>query len=198
MSKKKMFNLIELIIILILFAVIFFLPYVEIVVDKGVMLWPTDAVVLPIGKYTYFQYAMQGVGDTYYLIMLALNAIMCLFSIILKTQKKDGIVHPLLSVIILLWAMPDYNNPWAEGPREAIALEPCCTLSLVLLAIIVVLSFLKRSNLVFPKSDAPVITEKKTARVNNAEELKKYKELLDSGVITQEEFDTKKKQLLGL
>lgn len=31
-----------------------------------------------------------------------------------------------------------------------------------------------------------------------ADELKKLKELLDSGVITQEEFDAKKKQLLGL
>ena len=31
-----------------------------------------------------------------------------------------------------------------------------------------------------------------------AEELKTYKELMDSGVITQEEFDAKKKQLLGL
>ena len=33
---------------------------------------------------------------------------------------------------------------------------------------------------------------------SNADELKKYKDLLDCGVITQEEFDTKKKQLLGL
>ena len=32
----------------------------------------------------------------------------------------------------------------------------------------------------------------------SADELKKYKELLDTGVITQEEFDNKKKQLLGL
>ena len=31
-----------------------------------------------------------------------------------------------------------------------------------------------------------------------AEELKKMKELLDMGIITQEEFDAKKKQLLGL
>lgn len=31
-----------------------------------------------------------------------------------------------------------------------------------------------------------------------ADELKKYKELLDSGILTQEEFDAKKKQLLGL
>ena len=33
---------------------------------------------------------------------------------------------------------------------------------------------------------------------SNLDELKKYKELLDSGVISQEEFDAKKKQLLGL
>lgn len=40
----------------------------------------------------------------------------------------------------------------------------------------------------------------KTPTIDNSEadELKKYKELLDSGVITQEEFDAKKKQLLGL
>ena len=36
------------------------------------------------------------------------------------------------------------------------------------------------------------------APVSSADELKKYKELLDMGVITQEEFDAKKKQLLGL
>jgi len=33
---------------------------------------------------------------------------------------------------------------------------------------------------------------------SSADELKKYKDLLESGVITQEEFDAKKKQLLGL
>ena len=34
--------------------------------------------------------------------------------------------------------------------------------------------------------------------ISNADELKKYQELLDSGVITQEEFDAKKKEILGL
>ena len=33
---------------------------------------------------------------------------------------------------------------------------------------------------------------------SNADELKKFKELLDMGAITQEEFDAKKKELLGL
>lgn len=33
---------------------------------------------------------------------------------------------------------------------------------------------------------------------SNADELKKYKNLLDNGTITKEEFEAKKKQLLGL
>ena len=44
--------------------------------------------------------------------------------------------------------------------------------------------------------NAAVKTDK--AAVSSADELKKFKELLDMGVITQEEFDAKKKQLLGL
>ena len=36
------------------------------------------------------------------------------------------------------------------------------------------------------------------SQISQADELKKYKELLDSGVITEEEFAAKKKQLLGL
>lgn len=48
--------------------------------------------------------------------------------------------------------------------------------------------------------EKPVVTTtiKQEIPQSNADELKKYKELLDSGVITQEEFDAKKKQLLGL
>ena len=45
-------------------------------------------------------------------------------------------------------------------------------------------------------STAPVI--KQEVPQSNAAELKQYKDLLDSGVISQEEFDAKKKQLLGL
>ena len=46
-----------------------------------------------------------------------------------------------------------------------------------------------------------IISQSKTVVVNNTspmEELKKLKELLDANIITQEEFDLKKKQILGL
>lgn len=41
-------------------------------------------------------------------------------------------------------------------------------------------------------------SESTTNSVSTADELKKFKDLLDNGVITQEEFDAKKKELLGL
>ena len=37
-----------------------------------------------------------------------------------------------------------------------------------------------------------------TKSVSAADEILKFKQLLDAGIITQEEFDAKKKQLLGI
>lgn len=48
------------------------------------------------------------------------------------------------------------------------------------------------SRVPMPKQPAPA------ALHSDADELKKFKDLLDSGVITQEEFDAKKKKILGL
>ena len=44
----------------------------------------------------------------------------------------------------------------------------------------------------------PVQTINNIVTKSPAEQLKEFKELLDMGIITQEEFDAKKKQLLGL
>ena len=48
------------------------------------------------------------------------------------------------------------------------------------------------------QSAIPVAPTATSPLASSADELKKYKELLDCGIITQEEFDAKKKQLLGL
>lgn len=46
-----------------------------------------------------------------------------------------------------------------------------------------------------PKASQPVVQQQ---GIGGADELMKYKKLLDDGIITQEEFAAKKKQLLGL
>ena len=48
------------------------------------------------------------------------------------------------------------------------------------------------------KTNIPKETTVNTNEVDNITEIKKYKELLDDGIITQEEFDKKKKELLNL
>lgn len=48
------------------------------------------------------------------------------------------------------------------------------------------------------KKEATAVTHVTQQTQSSADELKKYKDLLDSGVISQEEFDAKKKQLLDL
>lgn len=45
---------------------------------------------------------------------------------------------------------------------------------------------------------APEVIIQDTIKSDEADQIKKYKALLDGGVISQEEFDAKKKQLLGL
>ncbi len=46
--------------------------------------------------------------------------------------------------------------------------------------------------------EEPKTTIKQEVPQSDADEIKKFKNLLDNGTITQEEFDAKKKQLLGL
>ena len=54
------------------------------------------------------------------------------------------------------------------------------------------------SDLVVNRQSQPKEVVQQVINQTSASELKEYKELLDSGVISQEEFDAKKKQLLGL
>ncbi len=50
------------------------------------------------------------------------------------------------------------------------------------------------NDLLIDRQSQPTVTSENSL----GDELRKYKELFDSGIITQEEFDAKKKQLLGL
>ena len=56
------------------------------------------------------------------------------------------------------------------------------------------------NKLLIDRQDKKANSQPQTIEVKSdeADQLKKFKDLLDSGVITQEEFDQKKKQLLGL
>ena len=63
---------------------------------------------------------------------------------------------------------------------------------------IIVLELFKHFSKIDEESKPKVHNTTVIQNNSSADELKKYKDLLDSGIITQEEFDAKKKQLLGL
>ena len=52
------------------------------------------------------------------------------------------------------------------------------------------------SELIVKRSASSIVAEKGT--IDDADELMKFKDLLDKGIISQEEFDAKKKHILGL
>jgi len=60
------------------------------------------------------------------------------------------------------------------------------------------LDFINRSKILAKGEDNSNSSDESNSPISNADELKKFKELLDSGAITQEEYDSKKKELLGL
>lgn len=78
-----------------------------------------------------------------------------------------------------------------------------CLIFAIFVPIIPPILLQDKMNNIAMANDTRSVTTPKAETVNGAtlgiaDELKKYKELLDSGVITQEEFVAKKKQLLGL
>lgn len=54
------------------------------------------------------------------------------------------------------------------------------------------------SKLLVDRQNKPAATVTQEVSKSSADELEKFKDLLDKGVITEEEFEAKKKQLLGL
>ena len=68
---------------------------------------------------------------------------------------------------------------------------------MIVAIIVAIVLWFKIANCVY-KGIKEIIKQYTSSKKSNTEELKKYKELLNDEIITQEEFDAKKKQLLDL
>lgn len=133
----------------------------------------------------------------YYALMFlsVVCAVMCVVSIIVKSEHRDGKMHGIVPV---LWCLVIHYNVISlsgqVGRWEIIGNDfPFAVFEICVLGV-VILGFAKRSTII---TGIPKTAEVKYESTK-ADELKKYKNLLDSGAITQEEYDAKKKELLGL
>lgn len=73
-----------------------------------------------------------------------------------------------------------------------------CLIMAIFIPIIAPIIMQDKINNIITETKAEVFYKKEEISIGAANELKTYKELLESGVITQEEFDKKKNQLLNL
>lgn len=132
------------------------------------------------------------------LLFMLINMILCIVSIIKNSPQKDSVWHivmPILSAItFFLGIIQEPANHTCGASTDLTSYSIFC---LFAVTILIFLSFIKKSNFVVSKE--PIIVQVTAEdKPSSADELKKYKDLLDSGAITQEEFDAKKKELLGL
>lgn len=199
--KKRVINIAELIVQIILLIFLFSAKSVAVISDPDFE-WARD-VWIDLGFYSFFDYAVT-VKNYFALIVIGImviTAIMCLVSIIRNTEDRDGVIHPVLAVVSLIFGAIYLTSIASPTGYEAVIGSRFQVFAIACLFVITVLSFVKRTTMIVPKKEkvqATVNNNTTVIEATSADELKKYKELLDSGVISQEEFDAKKKQLLGL
>lgn len=117
-------------------------------------------------------------------------------------KKYAGIGLTVLSIIGGLYSIITITDE--KGNLFGYNYEPPYTsheaVIIALLVICVVLLLVGFALWAIGASEEPSVNGKSSqyAVANVPEEIRKYKELLDAGVITQEEYEAKKKELMGL
>ena len=180
--------------------------------------WPAGDISVRGLEILKYQPVLGGI----ILVLLGLNLILCLASILSKKNSKDPVIHTVLPIftlvatvvlIFFLSNMAKFQIIEANytkstniislsqmNPVYSAASKSKYLILLIVFLFYIILCFIKRSRFVVKqeKNTEVVAVSMASPEISNAEELKKYKDLFDSGVITREEFDAKKKQLLGL
>lgn len=134
-------------------------------------------------------------GQVYVIFFLyAVTALMCIISIIAKSEHRDGKMHIIMPILLFLYCITagSYEVDTVKNGFRIVENNFPVYLFLGTYLGIIIISIAKRSTLI---AGLPKVAVKQ--ETTKADELKKYKELLDSGAITQEEYDAKKKELLG-
>ena len=132
------------------------------------------------------------VALTYFVLYFATN--------IQPIRKKCFIAIPCIALPLLLICVIVMESAVERGAKysEVYGTDWGFYLICALYLAIVVLELYKHFSKI-NEDKKPSNSETPTIQnMSSADELKKLKDLLDDGIITQEEFDTKKKQLLGL
>lgn len=191
--KKKL--TLAMIIITIIEAVCMFIP--------GVI--KVDAYHTDENQNIFFGFKGSGSGAAKFLSWVVILLLIALFASLVSAflEKKNLLSRlstrlPLASFISLLLLIFVCNRlEWVTGSgwtveENSVHAGSLFYVVIILAAISTVLSFVVKS----AKLDDAPAKKVPVGQTSKADEIKKYKDLLDSGIITQEEFEAKKSELL--
>ncbi len=172
MKSKKIINIVEVVLLIVTF----------IIAHLSIFIFETGGRASLFGMlhgYVFELYPLY----FYYIIIV----VMCVLSFLSKEGHKDSVFQGLVPILLLFALNYALISHTSEGVTVK-SLFPIAVMELFVVGVIV-LGFVKR---------ASVFTGTQTvkAEASDSEELLRYKELLDAGAITQEEFDKKKKEIL--
>ena len=200
-TKRKVINIIEIAIILISVILLITRPlYTYFEIEH--LTSSFERISASSGQIMFFNvFKGRLVVGPILMVLIACNSIMCAYSVYRKSDTRDSGLHAALPIIIflLMFMFLAFAPQRAKGCYVDYKFTEfqCHSVVFVILSMMfinIILGFLKRSELIVPKKET--VSEVITIEKSSADELKKFKELLDMGAITQEEYDEKKKQLL--
>lgn len=189
--KKKIANAVQLILLIIPFVLLNMRNIT--VMGDGIWSEPYDTSAINlIERFPMFSIPMY--------VLFLLSAVMCIISIISKSTYKDGKAHGAVAILLFIVTVFNLISCTQDGENlYIVSSENFPGIIIIgLLFTTVVVAFAKRSSFIAEPKETQQTVVNNIQETTNADELKKYKDLLDSGAITQEEFENKKKELLGL
>ena len=221
-NLRKIFNVVQIVLFAVALLVMLFSPYKSYKVYElkysygsqyinGVasVRYPEayeNSPVIAEGTSHFFDASEEPIVFAICLIPVALILVgiaLGIFSLARKSLHRDSVLHvviPLLAILSFSFMIFCLKDIFPVGISEnsyyvyRFGSSPLLPVNFFLFLTFVV-SLAKRSKSFNPEQ---VIKVEAVQQPSNANEIKQYKELLDSGAITQEEFDMKKKELLGL
>ena len=215
LTLRKIFNLIQIVLLTATLIIIFVAPYGEYTrynwltkFDPNIGYYKSEMVsdyaneaIVEQGIFHFSDFLYEHPYMTAFILIPVVLIIICLalaiFSVIRKSTHRDSMLHIVLPILaVIFYAL--FTSLFIEVAGGTLftvysGTNPMAPVSIIML-IVIILSFVKRSKSFNPQ---PIVAVE-VANKSEADELKKFKELLDTGVITQEEFDAKKKELLNL
>jgi uncharacterized membrane protein len=122
--------------------------------------------------------------------------------------KNEEYRNPTTKLLLCMF-VPFYSIYWyyktaqridkiAKDKGVASDLATICLILAIFVPIVPPILMQAKINDIFEGKVAATAPKETDKNISDAQALEKYKELLDKGIITQEEFDIKKKEILGL